>query len=290
MDELKNIEKGKNIKVVTANSLISAPDIAALSLNARKLLYIAMAQCKYQDSEFFDYQTTPTELAELWGIDRSNIYRVCDEITTELMKIVIKIGDKSYDKIHIFAKCHYDDAKVTFKLHKDMTEQLLGLKKDFSKPLLWDFMRMKSRYSIAVWHLMQREMHSFKPMLSSPIEFELTLDELRAVTGTQNKFKQISEFKARVLDRALDEIRDNCWTDITYDNIKTGRVVTGFRFTAKNIMGVINAEDLSLRQRKQARKALLIKKKADGTLSPREYNELQNLIEELSQMTMEDFF
>lgn len=290
MDEIKNIEKGKNIKVVTANSLISAPDIALLSLNARKLLYIAIAQCKVKDAEFYDYQTTPTELAELWGIDRSNIYRVCDEITTELMKIVIKVGDKAYDKIHIFAKCHYDDAKVSFKLHKDMTDRLLGLKKEFSKPLLWDFMRMKSPYSIAVWHLMQREMHSFKPMLSSPIEFELSLEELRTVTGTQKKFKQISEFKARVLDRALDEIRDNCWTDISYDNIKTGRVVTGFRFTAKNIMGVINAEDLSLRQRKQARKALLIKKKADGTLSPREYNELQNLIEELSQMTMEDFF
>lgn len=291
MDEVRKIDKRENLKVVTDNSIISAPDLTTLSLNARKLLYIAISQCKISDKEFYDYETTPSELAEMWGISRSNVYHASDQITTELMKIVIKVNKegKNYEKTHLFEKCSYTDSKVVFKLHKDMTDLLLGLKKDFSKPLVWDFMKMRSTFSIALWHLFQKEMHSFKPMMSAPIEFELSLDELRAVTGTQNKFKQLSEFKARVLDKALEEIRTNCWTDITYINIKNGRTVTGFRFTAKNLMGDVNVEKLTYREQKLIRKAMLTKKKADGDITQREYEELKQLNAEFFQISMEDY-
>lgn len=291
MDGVRKIDKREKLKVVTDNSVISAPDLTHLSLNARKLLYIAISQCKISDKEFYEYETTPTELAEMWGIDRSNVYQICDRITDELMKIVVKIHKegKNYEKTHLFEKCSYTDAIIIFKLHKDMTDLLLGLKKDFSQPLVQDFMKMRSTFSIALWHLFQKEMHSFKPMISAPIEFELSLDELRAVTGTQNKFKQISEFKARVLDKALDEIRCNCWTDITYTNLKRGRTVVGFRFTAKNLMGAINIDDLSFREQKLARKAMLSKKKADGVITPRELEELKKLTAEFYQISMEDY-
>ena len=150
-------------------------------------------------------------------------------------------------------------------------------------------MRMRSKYSIAIWHLMQKEMNSFKPLMSAPIEFDISLEALREVTGSQNKLKGLSNFKDRILDKALDEIRENCFVDITYTNIKSGKNVVGFRFTATNLLGTIDTESLSPREKKQARKAALIHKKASGTLTASEFNELQYLIEELSQMTMEDF-
>lgn len=292
MGESKKIDQRQSLRVVTDNSVINAEDLATLSLNARKLLYIAIAQCKMSDSEFYEYETTPAELADIWGITRSNVYRESDNITSELMKTVIRLPDgvRGYKKRHLFEICDYnDDSVVKFKLNKEMTNKLLGLEKDFSKPLMWDFMRMRSPYSISIWHLMQMEMKSFKPMMSAPIEFDLSLEELRRVTGTEKKLKQVGQFKERVLDKAIEEIRKNCWTDISYVNIKKGRVVTGFRFTAKSIMGNIKMDDLSFRQQKQARKAMLIHKKAEGTLTPLEYNELQELISELSQMSIEDY-
>lgn len=291
MNDIRKLDKRESLRVVTDNEVIVSDELSKLSLNARKLLYIAISQCQLHDKEFYEYETTPTELAEMWGISRTNVYREARRITDELMQILIhKEQGKGFKTRHVFDTCDYDDdSKLKFKLHKEMTDLLLGLSGNFSKPLVWDFMRMKSTYSMAIWHCMQKEMKSFKPMMSAPMEFEMSLDELRAVTGTQNKLKQIGQFKQRVLEPAIKEIRTNCWVDISYTDIKDGRFIVGFRFTAKNMMGSINLDDLSYRQQKQVRKAMLVKKRADGTISPREYDELQSLILELDQITIEDY-
>ena len=291
MNEVKKIDKRESLRIVTDNGLIDAQDLSSLSLNARKLFYVAVSQCKQNDKELYEYETTPAELAEMWGIDRSNVYREADKITTELMKIVITLRTekKSFQKRHLFEKCNYDDdAKLTFKLHNEMTDLLLGLKKDFSKPLVWDFMKMRSPYSMALWHLFQKEMKSFKPMMTQRIEFDISLEELRAVTGTENKLKQIGQFKERVLDKALKEIKRNCWVNITYDNIKRGRTITGFRFTAESVWGYMDVSDMSFRMQKRMRKTDLIKKRASIGLDPDEKEELLDLMADLDQLTIED--
>jgi plasmid replication initiation protein len=292
MDEVKEVDKRESIRVITSNDLIKAEGIAKLSLNARKLFYIAVSQCKRSDKEFYTYEISPTELAEMWGVNRQDVYMTAKKTCIELMTLLLDLSkkEKGFKLRHLFELCDYDDNKMLmFKLHADMTDLLLGLNGGFSKPLLWDFMRMRSRYSIAIWHLMQKEMRSFKPMMSAPIMFDLTLDDLRKVTGTEKKLKQISEFKSRVLDKALVEIKRNCWVDIKYDNIKQGRTVVGFRFTAQNVMGTMKIEDMPYRMQKQVRKAMLVRKKADGLITPDEYDELQALILELEQITWEDY-
>lgn len=292
MEEVRKIDKRDGLRVVTANGMIDAEDLSSLSLNARKLFYVAISQCKMEDKEFYEYEASPSELAELFGISRQEVYMVTDKITTELMKIVITLrtGKKAFKKRHLFEKCNYSDDKVLyFQLHKDLTDLLLGLKKNFSKPLVWDFVKMRSPYSMAIWHLMQREMHSFKPMMSSPIIFELSLEELRQVTGTENKFRQVGEFKRFVLDKALREIRKNCWVDITYTNIKQGRKVVGFSFTAQNVMGTIRIDDLSYREQQRVRRAQLVRKRADGAITAEETAELLELCLELDQYSISDY-
>lgn len=288
----KEIDKRESIRVVTSNEFILAEGLAELSLNARKMLYLALSQCRKGDPEFYQYEITPTELAEIWGISRQRVYQQADEITDELMRLVIKVCEKTgkrFKKRHVFFTCDYDDdSRLTFMLHKDMTDMLLGVNKDFSKPLLWDFMRMRSPYSMAIWHLMQREMRSFKPMMARPIEFDLSLEELRQVTQTQDKIERLSQFKVRVLDKAIREIRENCLVNISYTYIKKGRTVVGFRFVAESYFGTVKLEEMTLRERQRMRKAQLVHKKAMGLLSPDEVLELEYLESDLYQMTIED--
>lgn len=293
MEKLREIDKRENLRVVTDNNVITSKELSTLSLNARKLFYVAISQCRKDDKEFYTYTAKPTDLAEMWGISRQQVYKVADEITDELMKFIINIDPvkgKRFKKRHLFEQCDYDDdAEFVFRLHKDMTNLLLGLKGDFSKPLVSDFMKMRSTYSMALWHLFQKEMHSFKPMMSAPIEFDLSLEELRKVTGTENKLKKISDFKKKVLDRAVLDIKRNCFVDISYENIKQGHSVVGFRFTAQNIFGSYKIEDLEPRMQKKIRKAQLVRKKADGTLTPDEFEELEILKCELDQLSFSDY-
>lgn len=290
MGDSKKIDKREGLRIITSNAVVSAEDLSELSLNARKLFYIAVSQCKKDDSEFYEFETTPAELAEIWDVSTSNIYHIIDKTTTELMKIVITLrNETSFQKRHLFEKCSYESDKILrFRLHPDMADLLLGLKKDFSKPLVWDFMKMKSPYSMAIWHLMQREMKSFKPMLDRPIEFDLTLKELREVTGTENKFQKMGQFKQNVLDKAIAEIKKNCLVLIRYDNIRPGKCITGFRFTAESYWGTMDISKMSYRDRLYARKALLVRKRADGIITPEEKDELLDITLELEQVTLED--
>lgn len=249
----RDIDTRVSIKVVSANDFITANELSALPLNSRKLLYLAISQCKKTDKEFFEYTISVKDFADMMGIDESNIYREGQVITGRLMGLSLNcnLNGLGYDQYSLFSKCSYREREgtISFKLNPDMTSFFLNLKKDFSQPLLNDFVRMNSPYSMAVWHLMQREMHSRKPGVTQAIEFDLTLAELRSVTGTENKLKQIGQFKDRVLDKAIREIRDNCGVVVTYTNIKKSRTVIGFHFSAVSEYHV-NEQDIpySLRQ------------------------------------------
>lgn len=235
MKKTRELNTKESVKVVTSNSFITACGLEDLSLKGRKLLYLAISQCKKTDTEFFEYSISVKSFADMMDIDASNIYVEMDATTDELMRTFIKYRDgKSVRKYSLFSLCQYNDATIRFKLNPDMTEFLLELKGNFSQPLLAEFVRMRSPYSMAIWHLMQREMKSQKPYADHIIEFDLSLDELREVTGTEKKLEKLSNFKNRVLDKALKEIDENCNVAITYDNLKQGRKVIGFHFVAKS--------------------------------------------------------
>ena len=239
MENERSLDIRESVRVVTHNDFITACGLEDISLKARKLLYVAIAQCKKTDTEFYEYSLSTKQFAEMMGISASHVYEEADAITDELMRGFIRVdtgkkskkGTRSFKKYNLFCKCEYTEKSlIYFKINKDMTDFLLEVKGNFTQPLLEDFLKMNSPYSMEIWHLMQREMHSKKASGTDVIEFDLTLEELRQVTGTQEKLNQLVEFKRRVLDKAIREIKDNCNVLIAYENIKTGRTVTGFHF------------------------------------------------------------
>lgn len=247
MENVKKINSNENVRTITANDFITARNLASLSLKARKLLYIAVSQCKMSDQAFYYYEISVKEFADLMDVSENHIYEEAYGICKELASSVLEIPNrnkKGWLMLTLFSKCKYEhNGIIHFKLNPDMTDLLLQLQGSFSKPLLRDFLKMRSTYSMAIWHLMQREMKSHKPGALNTIEFELSVKELREVTGNQNKNKSMSNFKERILDKALREIYDNCGVKITYDNIMDGRFVVGFHFYAISYYHV-NSDDM----------------------------------------------
>lgn len=298
MSEKRELDTRQNIKVVTSNEFITAKELNSLSLKARKLLYLTVSQCKLNDEEFYELKIPVPEFAELMGVDPSNVYREAFEMTGELSKTTLtylpKEG-KRFQHIPVMSICEYDNENyLRIELNKRMTDLLLQLKGSFTQPLLSDFLKMRSPYSMAVWHLMQREMKSKKPG-TKRMEFYLSLEELRQVTGTENKLKQVGQFKERVLDKALREILENCGVKITYTNHKKGRTVIGFDFTAYNEFGIdttgwedenpLKAEEI----KQKTRKLELMNLSKKRALTEAEDDELQKLILKFDQMQIDDF-
>lgn len=239
MSTRRDLDTRENVKVVTSNNFVRACGLERTSLKARKLLYLAISQCKLNDDHFYEYRISARDFADLMQIVPSHVYEEADSITDELMKGFIKYvpeGKKRFKKFHLFEKCEYtDNSEIVFELHREMTPICLDLKKDFSQPLLSDFMRMRSNYSMILFHFFVMKMKKYPS--TKRIEFYCTLEELREVTDCKSKFKQVGQFREKVLDRALNDIYLNSGIDIHYTDDKRGRVVVGFYFVA-TLMGI----------------------------------------------------
>lgn len=87
---------------------------------------------------------------------------------------------------------------------------------------------LQSEYAIRLYELMIRWRAVGKTN-------KIMLCDLRLMLGVEpEKYKQMNNFKAKVLDHAIRQINDH--TDITadYDQHKTGRTITGFTFKFKH--------------------------------------------------------
>lgn len=236
----KSVERSPKMQIVTANDFITAVGLESMTLKAKKLLYVAISQVKLTDKEFYEFKLTPLEFSDMMRIDVSHVYgeaeKICDELSALFLKV--RYGEKSAKNYSVFSTIEYSDSSdIIFELDKNMSDFLLELKGHFSKPLLEDFMMMRSTYSMSIWHLMQEYMHSKKPMMTQPIEFDITLKELREVTGTDTveTYNKISNFKNKILDKSLREIKDTAGVKVTYTDIKRGRTVKGFHFKAESL-------------------------------------------------------
>lgn len=76
MEQKKNTDTRKTVRTVTSNDFITAMGIDEMTLKARKLLYIAISQCKKNDQEFFEYQINAKDFAKLIELPQPFIFHL----------------------------------------------------------------------------------------------------------------------------------------------------------------------------------------------------------------------
>ena len=100
-----------------------------------------------------------------------------------------------------------------------------GAEEFFTKYLLEQTATMTSNYSVRLYELLVQ----WKQAKKTPM-FEL--QEFRGQLGVEdNEYKAMSNFKIRVLDLAVDEIKEKSDLNINYTQKKKGRKIVGFTFT-----------------------------------------------------------
>lgn len=86
-------------------------------------------------------------------------------------------------------------------------------------------LRLKKDYSLDFYHLAKKHQ-----VIGS---FQISLDELFEQLGLPESYQDLSNLKKRVIKPSLDEITANTDIDLSYENVKRGRSVIGFKFTVK---------------------------------------------------------
>lgn len=289
--QVKKIDTRGTLRIVTKDNFIDSFSLPLMTIKAKKLAYLTIAQCRMSDEGFDTYEITSKQFAALLGIESDkHLIHELDLVSDELLRFIICIGDEngSFNKFQMFSNARYDAKSkiIQLRLHEQMKPLLLNIKNEFTKPLLSDFLKMNSTMTMGIWHLFQKKMNSQKPGFTDTISFECTIEELRTVTGTKKKFNQLGQFKEKVLDKAIREIRDNCNVSITYIPAqKEGKTIKSFTFMVRNVITIDEQEldPLFVTKIDLKMKAQKLKEKKDE-LSNSEKEELQQLEEKIEEL------
>ena len=84
---------------------------------------------------------------------------------------------------------------------------------------------LKKDYSFDLYHLAKKH--------QAMGGFQISLDDLFEQLGLPESYRRIGNLKDRVINPSLEEITANTDIDLTYENIKKGRSVVGFKFTVR---------------------------------------------------------
>lgn len=230
----RKLDTRNSIKVVIQNSFIKARPSQNMEANAQKLLRMSIAQCRMTDKEFYEYEVSNKELAKMFNVSMADISQHIDRWTSQCMGTVLEFREQESDKFKkytLFSKCEYDGGTLNIKLNSEMTPFVLGIKKNlgFTQYELSSILTVKSKYTIRLYELIMLKMKSQKPYAENTIEVEISIDEVRTQTSTENRYKQIGQLKEKVINKAFEEIEKKMFWKIEVTDIKRGRTIIGMK-------------------------------------------------------------
>lgn len=244
----KRAEIKKQHKVAQSNKLITAKIDTNMSVIAQKLIRLAISNIdSVKDTEIFEFKIHIMDFAKLLELEHNkHIYRDCKRACLSIAKTIIAIEDNrkkngSFDYIPMFAKCGYDDGDgcLHIKFSEEMKPLLLHLKKDFTQIPLEAVLMMEHKYSIKVYELIKMKLRNLTPHADNHYPIEITVKELRRVTGTEERYPYIKDLKNRVLFPALKDIEKDQTAQFHCEvtDIKDGRTIVGFRLDCWSSVG-----------------------------------------------------
>ena len=226
-------------KFAQDNRMIMAKYSTGLSLVGQKLIRIAIANINSaSDGDFCIYRCKLSGLAKLLEIDGSrHVYRDVRKAVREMLKTQISVESEkrngSFRDYNLFSYCDYNDGTgtVSIKFNDDMREFLLQLKRNFTQIPLEQVLFMQHKYSIRIYELIKMKlMDGSKATVyaGKHRKIKTTVQEIRRVTGTEERYRQIGQLKEFVIIPAVRDIEDNAGLHCEFCDVREGKRIMGF--------------------------------------------------------------
>ena len=216
--------------VVLQNRVVEC--FRAMSLDEKRLFIMATPLARTTKvSSNEPIFISSSEFAIECGIDLSTAYTALeaasDRLFTRFFGYTAENGDRV--KMRWVNKVIYKAGQGGSELY--FSDEVLLLLREFdalnpyTKYKKEVVLRLKKDYSLDFYHLAKKH--------QTMGGFQISLDELFEQLGLPESYQDLSNLKKRVIKPSLDEITANTDIDLSYENVKRGRSVVGFKFTVK---------------------------------------------------------
>ena len=202
----------------------------SMSVDEKRILIMASPVARNIDATEQDsILISAQQFAEECGIKVNSAYKQIEIASKKLVdrsfSYTNEKGKKVYSNWVIDAT--YEDAGVSLRFTSVVLMMLKILDKynpytRYKKDVV---LKLKKDYSIDFYHLAKKS--------EKLGNFELTIDSMFIEFGLPESYRDLRNLKRRVLKDPIDEINKYTDIDLTYEPIKKGRSVVGFKFTVR---------------------------------------------------------
>jgi len=222
--------KGTDL-VVKSNKLVEAS--YRLDLMEQRLVLAAIVEGRESDLLLNNkpIKISAKRFAAIFGLDESNAYRLMKEAKNRLYERSVTIEDEEDGSVGavrwVEGVFHKDgDGFVKLKFSSYVAPHLARLETEYTEYRLEKIGKLTSAYAVRIYELCAQCRNK------DTKEREESLPDLRRKLGlTATEYPAIDDFKRRVLDPAIKQINTHTDLQISYENVKTGRTVTGLLFS-----------------------------------------------------------
>lgn len=226
----------KNV-VVKDNRLIQASYI--LGLVEQRLILLAIVSAR-ELQEIITSETLLTikaeDYAKHFNVGRQAAYMALADAVETLFnrRATVEVYDKHRDMmrplvVRWVTAMQYEEnlGSVTLRFGQEVIPLITQLENQFTRYELQQVADLKSAYAIRLYELLIQ----WRVAGKTPI-FELQTFR-RQLGIIDDEYKLMHQFKARVLDQSITQINTHTDITVTYQQHKSGRIITGFSFTFK---------------------------------------------------------
>ena len=232
----------KNNLVVKDNALVSASYY--LSLVEQRLILLGIVEARNNQSQDNEFIIHVNSYISAFNVDDSTAYLTIKEACKRLrgryftyQKLVNDNLEQTESNWVQSVSYAINSSYVKIKFTDDVMPLITNLERHFTSYQLEQVKDLTSIYSIRLYELLISWKQKKK--------VELSLAELRLKLGIEpDEYKAMNNFKAKVLDLAVSQINEHTDITVKYEQVKTGRQITGFTFTFKQKASKATAQQI----------------------------------------------
>lgn len=221
----------QNKLVVKDNALINASYY--LSLVEQRLILLGIVEARNNQSQNNEFIINVSSYINVFGVDGATAYLsikdACKRLKkreftfTRVVNGVAEIVESRWVQSVAYAT---NASYVKIEFTNAVMPLITNLEKHFTSYQLEKVKDLTSIYAIRLYELLISWKQTKK--------VELSLADLRVKLGIESdEYKTMCNFKAKVLDVAITQINQHTDITVKYENIKSGRNITGFKFSFK---------------------------------------------------------
>lgn len=232
-------EETPNLKVVKANALVEAQ--YELTGKAHKLVLVAMAQIRKDQTQLFEQVFAVPDLVRLIGASETSSYTDLNRIAKDLMKRQVEIRNDETGEFELYqwvTKAWCKKGHFGIRFSEDLKPFLIGLVGKYTLYELGAILRMTSNYAIRLFELLKQyeglkqRTFSLDPDMTKNHPSWENFPKLMGYDNRSGSYTRFNNVKQRILGPAIKQVQDFTeFKQVNFKVIRFQRKAVAIQFT-----------------------------------------------------------